>query len=536
MPLMLVSTAGDRRFPLEGRPLLIAGRELTSDLPVLDAAVSRRHAELRPVGEAVEITDLGSRNGTWLNGTRIERGVARDGDRLAFGTVTFLVRTADALQLRRPPSAPPADSATTRSRERAMPSRAQALADIAHVASAASVGVRDIAARSAPQAQAATRLAQLVDIAQSLGGSGDLELLLDAITSNLFATLDADRVTILLRGETDLLETRVSRDRHGAIPRAVPRAIANGVAERQVALLTNDAATDARTAGASVLQQSVKSAMAAPLVGEGAVTLGVLYVDHLRERDVYTDDDLAFLVAFAGIAAAAVERERTTTRLRLAHRVRENFERYFTPHIAERIASATDREVPGGTRQRVVVLFSDIRGFTAIAEQLPPTAMAAQLNEYFSAMVDCLFRHDGALDKFIGDAIMAYWGAPMATDDDADKAVDAALDMHRALDALNVRWSAVGKPTLHAGIGVHGGDAFVGNIGSPRRLEYTLIGDTVNVANRVCSLAVGGEVLISETVRDLLTVPRTCLPRPELLLERRSAPLQHLWQIRPNHA
>ncbi len=518
MTLVLVSAAGDRRFLLTGRTVFVAGRELSCTLPILDPAVSRRHAELRVDSPGtLDVQDLESRNGTWVNGARVLHATLVPGDTLAFGTVKFTLRHHDVADAHPAPQLRPLDDSATVSFERRVPSREQSLADVAQVA--------------AGHAQATARLAQLVGIAQHLGGSTDLDALLEALAGDLFRSFDADRVAILLRDGDGLLQTRVARDRRGNIPRPVPRAIANGVAERQVALLTNDAAADARTAGASVLQQSVQSAMAAPLIGEQQTTLGVLYVDHLRDTDVFTDGDLAFLVAFAGIASAAVEREASTARLQQAARVRANFERYFAPQIARRIADSSGRVAPGGSRQHVVVLFSDIRGFTAIAESLPPTQMADQLNEYFGAMVECVFRHEGALDKFIGDAIMAYWGAPEAGADDAARAVAAALDMQHALESLNARWASEGRPLLSVGIGIHTGDAFVGNIGSPRRLEFTLIGDTVNVANRLCSLAGGGEILVSDAVRAELPAPDACAPRTELAVARQHGAPQAVWQV-----
>lgn len=501
----------------------MVGRDPVSDLPILHPAVSRRHAELRvdEQSSTVHVTDFGSRNGTWINNARVTTAVARAGDEIAFGTVAFALRVAPATPLRPTPAASSSDPASTLLRERVVPSRDQALADVANTA--------------AGNERVTQRLTQLVRIAQRLGAFGDLDGLLDAITADLFSTFDADRVAILLASSDGMLDTRVSRDRRGNIPRPVPRAIANGVAERQVALLTNDAGTDERTAGESVLKQSVKSAIAAPLLGEQRATLGVLYVDHLREGSVFDDDDLALLVAFAGIAAAAVERETAAAQLLQAARIRENFERYFTPQLAERIARTTTRVEPGGTRQQVVVLFSDIRGFTAIAESLPATQMANQLNEYFTAMVECVFRHGGALDKFIGDAIMAYWGAPEAKDDDVDCAVSAAFDMQVALAELNARWRAEDRPELHVGIGIHQGEAFVGNIGSPRRLEFTLIGDTVNVASRLCSLAQANEVLVSETLVDAVTQSRTlavhCRSREELRVLRRNSEERFVWQV-----
>lgn len=523
MPFVLESVAGDRRFSLAGRDALVVGRDPISDLPILDPAVSRRHAELRVdvSGAVVHVTDLGSRNGTWINDARVTRGELRAGDRIAFGTVAFTAYTAESNRMRPTPSQAGSDPGATLLHERVVPSPEQALADVAR--------------ETDGNGRATRRLTQLVRIAQRLGSYGDLDGLLEAITTDLFDTFAADRVAILLTEADGTLDTRVSRDRHGRIPRPVPRAIANGVAERQVALLTNDAARDARTAGESVLQQSVKSAMAAPLLGEQRATIGIVYVDHLGDGAGFNDDDLALLVAFAGIAAAAVERETTAEQLLQAARVRENFERYFTPQLAARIASTTSLVEPGGTRMPVVVLFSDIRGFTAIAESLPPMQMANQLNEYFGAMVECVFRHGGALDKFIGDALMAYWGVPEARDDDADRAVATAFEMQASLATLNARWRVEGRPELQAGIGIHQGDAFVGNIGSPRRLEFTLIGDTVNVASRLCALAQAGDVLVSEsiveTVRTTPTVPVRCTAREELRVVRRNADECPVWQV-----
>jgi len=507
---VLVSPTGDRRFPLAGTETLVVGRDLACEVPILDPGVSRRHAEVRVGDKSIELTDLGSRNGTWINGRRVTNGTARANDTVSFGSVRFQLLLERAAPGLTPTMSVAFDGSATMIRERAMPSREQAVADIA-----------------------GRRLSQLVTIAQRLGGLSTVESLLVTIVDGLFSAFDADRVAILLPGAGDALESRIARDRAGTdIPRPVPRAIASGVAERQVALLTHDAREDARTVGESVMQQAVRSAMAAPLLGEGRATIGVLYVDNLRDAYSFSDDDLDFLVAFAGIAAAAVERESATERLREAARVRDNFERYFTPQLAERIVSETGVVAPGGERRHVTVLFSDIRGFTAIAESLPPLSMAAQLNEYFGVMVDCVFRHQGALDKFIGDALMAYWGAPVASEHDADRAVAAAVDMQQELTMLNTRWRLEGRPLLSVGIGLHAGDAFIGNIGSPRRLEYTLIGNTVNVANRFCSAAAGGEILVSESVRAALSPSFVLEQRPDLLVARASGGLKS-WSVEP---
>ena len=156
-----------------------------------------------------------------------------------------------------------------------------------------------------------------------------------------------------------------------------------------------------------------------------------------------------------------------------------------------------------------------------------PDAMAKLLTEYFTEMVECVFRHGGTLDKFIGDSVMAQWGAPLGATDDVDRAMDAALDMMDALETLNARWSVEGRPTLRIGIGLNFGEAFAGNIGSERRLEYTVIGDTVNTANRLCAAAEPGEILLTETFRAALHAapPLTEMPPLELRGKNQGVPV-----------
>jgi adenylate cyclase len=156
-----------------------------------------------------------------------------------------------------------------------------------------------------------------------------------------------------------------------------------------------------------------------------------------------------------------------------------------------------------------------------------PDAMASLLTEYFTEMVECVFRHGGTLDKFIGDAVMAEWGAPIGAPDDADRAMAAALDMMRELATLNERWKREGRPLLDIGIGLSFGESFAGYIGSERRLEYTVIGDVVNIASRLCSEAAAGEILLTDAMRAALSAAppmRECDPM-ELKGKTRSIPI-----------
>jgi adenylate cyclase len=186
-------------------------------------------------------------------------------------------------------------------------------------------------------------------------------------------------------------------------------------------------------------------------------------------------------------------------------RVRSTMSRYMSKEVADQLLSAGDEEL-GGKEQKVTVMFSDVRSFTSIAEALGPRETVSLLNDYFTEMVDVIFRHDGILDKYIGDGIMALYGSPFLGPNDADNALAAADEMMERLAALNARRAAKGEAPLDIGIGFSTGPTVIGNIGSVRRMEYTVIGDTVNLASRLEGVTkqYGAKIMLSEmSVRDL---------------------------------
>jgi adenylate cyclase len=188
----------------------------------------------------------------------------------------------------------------------------------------------------------------------------------------------------------------------------------------------------------------------------------------------------------------------------------------------------------GGVNQNITVLFADVRGFTRLAEHAPPEQVVQLLNYYFSAMSDIIFAHNGTLDKYIGDGLMALFGAPTTTPDDAVNAVVVAIEMQHRIQKLNEDFRAAGLPEVSIGVGLHTGEATVGYIGSERRTEYTAIGDTVNLASRLESNALGGQILLSEATASAL--PQGQFPLREhaaLTVKNRAQPVQVsevLWQ------
>jgi adenylate cyclase len=343
-----------------------------------------------------------------------------------------------------------------------------------------------------------------------------------------FQVMEVDRVTILLRNEaTGEMVPTLSKSRLGDTQvQSVPRSIVDKVVEERVAVVSHNAASDARFKGRSIVTQSVRSAMCSPLLDARDQILGLLYVDNLSAPGSFSDEDLQFLVAFSGLAALGIKNSRFAEQSRRDALVRSNFERYFAPNVAADIAQQDGAIRLGGERRAVTVLFSDIRGFTAMAESMGPDAVARFLSEYFSEMVEVIFEHGGTLDKFIGDAVMALWGAPIAHSDDPDRALEAALAMQKAIEELNRGWAGSGRPEIGVGIGISHGEVFAGNIGSHRRLEYTVLGDAVNVAARLCAEAGPGEVLVSEALLRVVRAPVEYDFLPELGLKGKTQVVQ----------
>jgi adenylate cyclase len=497
----LIAEDGGQQVELREDAPMLVGRALGCDLPVSHATVSRRHAEVVCNGEEVWVRDLGSSNGTLVNGSRIAETTLAPGDKVVFGEVAFRLeqhrdspRSADASPTRT--TAPKPE--TTVTRHSLPPSTGGELPAGARWRADTGVPAVDLNAR---------KLALLLEVARALGGTDDTGALLEKIVAFLFQIMDVDRVAVVLAEADGSLVPRVSRDRWGVVERPVPQSIARTVLDERVAILTDNAPEDERFGGQSILAQRVRSAMCAPLAGSGEHPLGVLYVDNLSSTHRFNAEDLDFLVAFSAIAAVALEHSAFAQRIKQEAIIRSNFERFFAPAVAARIAREPGAVRLGGEKKTVVVLFSDIRGFTQLSERMRPDDTASLLSEYFTAMVECVFRHGGMLDKFIGDAVMAQWGAPIEEPDDADRAIRAAIDMMRELESLNAKWRASGRPELQIGIGLDRGEVFAGNIGSERRLEFTVIGDAVNRAWQLCACAAGGEVLLTDEVRTALREP-----------------------------
>jgi len=516
----LMSTSGEQSIDLQLGRKLVVGRAVTSDVPIYDPTISRRHAEIVLTENGVRVTDLGSSNGTFLNGAKITEAEAGANDVVTFGKVAFRVREVTA-PVSRPQVVAPPDFTSPK------PSSAKSGVVggtiVRQLPVSASGGVPAIVMEH-PQSGSShlkvkagnqeerreKKLSLLLEVSKELSKQQELDRLLDKVVDFTFQIMNVDRVSILLLdGKSNELIPRISKSRTGDASAAkhVPQSIARKAVEERVAILSDNAAADERFKGKSILIQSVRSAMCTPLMGSDSKVLGILYVDNLTATHSFADEDLEFLIAFGGLTAVAIENSQLSERIRREALVLSNFQRFFSPNVAADIAQKGEEVQLKGEKRPVVIFFSDIRGFTPMSETMNPDEIAGLLTDYFTEMVDIVFEHSGTLDKFMGDAIMALWGAPIAHADDADRAMQCALDQIETLEKMNAKWAESGREPLAIGIGINFGEVFAGNIGSNRRLEYTVIGDAVNTASRLCSSAGLNEILISEPFYKALKKP-----------------------------
>lgn len=466
------------------------GRTPDSGIRILHASLSRQHARIDITPDQATVTDLGSLNGTFVNGVRVERHPLAIGDELKIGSV--VLRLVDDQEQPRPQpspsqpifsmvvSAPAADALNTLTERRGQTAlRLQS---------------------QTPDSHAQDKLRILLEVSRLLSSPEGVQRLPDQILELLSRILDYDRAAVLVvHEETGKLEPRAVKRSGSEDGPIYSRHIVESVQKGSIAALFADAKSDARVAGVeSIAAQSIRASMCVPLKATHDV-LGVLYVDSQSRADHFTQADLEFLVAFASQAAVALENARLYRRLESEAVQRNRLLRFFPPRTIQRVMLSGGPSLETADAD-VTALFSDISGFTAMSSSLQPRDVVALLNEYFPVMADIVFAHEGTLEKYIGDALMAIWGAPFAHPDDADRAVSAAVAMQYAVRRLNAEWSKNSvRPPLKIHIGLNSGPVAAGFLGSQSYLQYAAIGDATNVASRVCTAAPAGEIFISES-------------------------------------
>ena len=456
------------------------GRSLTCNVQLDDGYVSKVHSVITRKGGDYFIRDLKSANKTKVNGAAVDNEVLlRHGDEIMFGNT--LGRFLDTHELAQQ---------TVDIRDADMQeTRIVAALDLFHP--------ENVLLDEGALRRDYEKLRISYELSSALTGSLAIDDVLVRIIDTLIRLFGADRGVVLLCDAQRVLHPRCARDAQERGRRVrYSSTIVNEAFNSRSSILAFDASRDARFAAAeSVLAQGIRSSMAVPLLC-GDETLGVIVLDSSLQAGAFTEKDLRILQTAANQAAVALHNSLLAQRLTDEAIVRQRFEKLVPTSLVERIVSGALQVERTGTNRDVTILFSDIRGFTAFSETRRPEQIVGLLNDYFEEMVEIIFHNEGTLDKFVGDEIMALFGAPVGQADDPARALRTAVEMQRGLQVMNERWRDAGIPEFTVGIGINSGEVTAGFIGSSKAMEYTVIGDVVNTAARFCGIAAAGEILV----------------------------------------
>jgi adenylate cyclase len=471
------------------------GRSTDNDIVLNDFSVSRRHAYLRREKGVWVLHDNQSTNGIRVNDRQVPRAAVADGDNATIGT--FQLRFQEEAET---------------SSKRAVDSTSTCIRPIAEFnldfglekSAALMPESTDNRKRAVLDVAYKNKVFEiLVQVAKTLISADDVNSVLEKVMDLIFEYLPVDRGFLLLE-EGGTLQLRISRMKSkqritgdGSTPYS--RTIVDMVVREKVAVLTSDAQADERfEAGMSIRIQQIRSAMCAPLWNRDSV-IGVIHVDSPLHVGTFTEKDLDLLTALANFAAVAIERARLHERVAEEKRIRGRLERYHSPQVVEEIIADADASgsFKSALTKNVTILFADLVGFTTWSEKMSAPELAAMLTKFFTFASDAVFSQDGTIDKFIGDAVMAFFGAPISQKDHANRAIAAAMKIREGIETWNRERAARGEPEVAVRIAINTGEAIVGEIGSMQRVDYTVLGNCVNVAARMEEFVAGpGDIVI----------------------------------------
>jgi adenylate cyclase len=483
------------------------GRTEGNDLVLNHPSVSRKHARIETRGDHWWIIDLRSTNGVKVNGNLITESAISPGDKVLIGSVQLDIKALPSVDFS---GESMFDNPSGTVIRRISDFNSEFGLDVAELQGAAAARPVSEPGTSQPAAVTREKIFQvLVQVAKALLQSEDLGSLLETVMDMIFKYLPVERGLIILFDEEGNPVPRLTKFIEGADAHDIPisRTILKMVAEQQVALMTSNALEDARLLGGkSIAIHGIRSAMCVPLWNRQRV-IGAVQVDSPIHIGRFTEEDLDLLTALANFAAVAIERAQLTEKVEQERKIRSKMERYHSPAVIDEIVKGT--LAAGGADEteirnaEVSILFADISGFTSVSETKAPEEVAEFLSNFFSAAVDAIFAYGGTLDKFIGDAVMAFFGAPIPQDDHADRAILAGMMMQERIAEWNAERESQNLPIVKIRVGINSGPAVVGNVGTEKRVDYTVLGSSVNIASRLESgVAKPGQLVISQNTLD----------------------------------
>jgi adenylate cyclase len=538
MPRLIIERPGaqPRLYELKDGSTIHVGRAASNEITLPHSSISRSHALLEGRRDVWVVTDQRSANGVLVNGVRIERAELKNGDVIGLGDIELRFE----------------NTTTGTVVGKASPELATHLTQILDQESVANLLERS---KSKPPSEwtdsrvdADSRieylrrenrlLTLLYQVSRALSDKTTVEDVTQCVLDLVLQIDGAERGYAMLLTEESLRAAPHAGASYAFLPailryRQTPKAdapqmvlsqaIIQQVMESKGPLLVTDAKQDERFSGSeSMAISGMQSAMCAPLASRDRL-FGLLYVDNLSKRGTFLQEDLEVFAVIAAQAGLVIDQVMAKSEVKRQGVQLNALERFLSPAISRKIAAEAADIRLGGESQRITLLFADVRGFTTMAEKMKPREAVEVLNEFFARMTNVIFQHDGTLDKYLGDGLMALFGAPFALQNDAEAAVRAAVDMQKSLAELNI---ISGKPPLSIGIGIHTGEAVVGFLGTERRMDYTAIGDTVNVASRLTSQAGPGQIVISSATHAQLGREISCCQLSAMKLKGRAEPIE----------
>jgi len=486
--LYTTGSEDQKEFSTESK-LVILGRLQSQQrdyLSLRDDKVSAHHARLTLENREYWIEDLGSTNGTWVNNKRIKvkthltpKSVVRVG-----GTKLRLGGLAEKFC----PEPDPGKKISAEGTPVETVKTDEPLPDL-------------FLADSSPK-KARHRLSVFFKLSAALGEIDSIESLASSLITHLQKAFPrkgrAMRCGLLL-GDDLVLKAYHPHDKPPSCSTTLARYV---LAKKKACLWNVDTKADIEKS-ASLFHHETQSAMYAPVMWKDEI-LGVLYADASSTKATFNKEDLQLMQAVATLGAMFMNNLSLQQNLQREAVIKDRLLAQFPPKIAERLAHQPDRmSFVSEKVDRACVLFSDVRGFTKLSSKMEPEQVVKMLNDMFHDLTPIVIKYNGAVDKYMGDAILAVFGCPDPDAKQWEHAVQAALDMQEAIGHLQAsRWKNC--PGFQVGIGIHSGPVIHGFIGARERMEYTVIGNTINIASRYCDAAAAGEVLISPAVYERL--------------------------------
>lgn len=476
-----------------------AGRTPDNAVVLNDGRCSRKHFSIGHDGKHWCLADLGSANGTLLNGSPVAGNhTLAHGDVIKAGDLELLFLDDDS-------SAVFAADTPARGGEIIVRSVEEMAAMVEGGVLHALEGLNNPQAPAAVAAgiQNPNAFAVLAQLSRVILSAATAKELLESAVDLVFQVLRVQRVAVfLLDGGRPKLSV------HRSMLKETDFTVSSTILERaireRVAISSGDARHDPRfAAGQSIAAWDIRSVLCVPLWAEGEVH-GVLYLDNIKQQRAFTEADLELVTGVANLVAIGLKQQQLKEKVKAEAVMRSNLERYHSPDVVNLILNRRGLEgsVQAATEMEATILFSDIKGFTPLSERLRPAELAELLNWYFDLMTRVIFKHKGSVNKFIGDAIMAIFGAPIAYANDAALAVAAATEMLKALEDFTAHLDE--RKRFQIRIGINTGPVIAGDIGARNRMEYTVIGDAVNTAQRLESICRPNAVTVGQRTFELV--------------------------------